>query len=487
MNATIWIDVEDLFDYARVNPRPSGIQRLAFEVYRALQARYASDAAGQSRVRYVRHMPAPATFREVPWADVEALFDGLCRSDTSHPRRILSAANDGAAARWAALHRSTADRPRGLDRLPERLRGPLIRLSVLQPAALRAAREFLAALLTRESPPDPPAPAVAPPADPQPDFDTLVRPGDVLLVLGAPWFDVHHGRLLARARRAHGLRTALLLYDLIPIRRPEWCDRRLVRQFAAWLEGVLPEVDALFAISRASAADVELYARQVGLTLPGPVRAVPIGTGFGPVADGAAHRGAPVDAPGDDALPSPGSYVLFVSTIEARKNHVLLFQVWRRLLDEMPADAVPTLVFAGRIGWLVADLMQQIRNADYLGGRIVIVQDPSDGDLRQLYDGCLFTVFPSLFEGWGLPVTESLALGKPCVIARGSSLPEAGGALARYFDANSVGDACRVIRATLDDPADLAAWQQRVRTEFRKVPWQATADAILHGLQAVPA
>ena len=420
-----------------------------------------------------------------------ALFERLTSGGDSHRRRILSRENDGAAARWAALQLEFPEqRAPWLERLPERLRTPLIRLRVLQPAALRALRELLFGPV-RQPPPAPPPPPVlaAPPVprEPEESFAEIVRTGDVLLVMGAPWFDVNHGRLLARARRDHGLRTALLVYDLIPLRRPEWCDRSLVRQFATWFEGVMPEVDALFAISRASASDVERYASQNGIALPGRVQPVPIGTGFGLAAAPQAALTLVADDNDEPALPKPGSYVLFVSTIEARKNHALLFQVWRRLLSDMPAGTVPTLVFAGRIGWLVADLLQQLRNADYLGGAIVIVQDPSDADLRQLYEGCLFTVFPSLFEGWGLPVTESLALGKPCVIANATSLPESGGTLARYFDPTSVADASRVIRATLEDRDGLADWQERVRREFRLVPWQATADAILDGLQAVPA
>ena len=69
---------------------------------------------------------------------------------------------------------------------------------------------------------------------------------------------------------------------------------------------------------------------------------------------------------------------LIVSTIEARKNHALLFAVWRRLLEDMPAATVPTLVFAGRVGWLVSDFMQQLRNSNFLDGKIVHIESPTD-------------------------------------------------------------------------------------------------------------
>jgi glycosyltransferase involved in cell wall biosynthesis len=184
-------------------------------------------------------------------------------------------------------------------------------------------------------------------------------------------------------------------------------------------------------------------------------------------------------------LPAPGSYVLFVSTLEARKNHVLLFRTWRRLLTDLPRDRVPTLVFAGNVGWLVADLMQQLENARWLDGKIQLVSHPSDEELRALYRGCQFTVFPSLHEGWGLPVSESLALGRPCLASNTTSLPEAGGDLARYFDPENFDSAYRAVRGVIDDPAGLEAWREKVRRDFRPVPWSESATAIRRAVDAL--
>jgi glycosyltransferase involved in cell wall biosynthesis len=181
-------------------------------------------------------------------------------------------------------------------------------------------------------------------------------------------------------------------------------------------------------------------------------------------------------------LPPPNSYALIVSTIEARKNHALLFAVWRRLLEDMPAATVPTLVFAGRTGWLVSDLMQQLRNSNFLDGKIVHIESPTDQELEALYDGCLFTVFPSFYEGWGLPVTESHAFGRPCIASKTTSLPEAGGSLARYIDPDNTTDAYRVIRGTIEDRASLREWRNRVQREFRPVEWSQSAWAVLRVL-----
>jgi glycosyltransferase involved in cell wall biosynthesis len=464
----IWTDVEDLYQYVGGNARPSGIQRLAFELQRALRARLGDDV-----VRFVRHNQRRDGFVVVTWSEVEALFAAL-----TGPLLVRSSAAVDLVPRpprpfYVWLKRLQY-------RLPNALRIPLVNAMRAQRAALRAQlgafraefaalRALFAALLPRHRV-VPPEAEVEPPVP----FETLAANGDTFAILGSPWFR-GYAELIAAVKQRHGLQVLILVYDLIPLRRPEWCDAYVVQTFRLWMETTLPLADHVMAISHASAADVTRYMGELGMTLPGGVRAIPIGSGFK-----AAEQHAPAAV--RDDLPPPGSYVLFVSTIEARKNHQLLVQVWRRLLDDMPIDAVPTLVFAGHIGWMVQDLMQQLRNADFMGGKIRIIEDPSDTELTQLYRGCLFTVFASFYEGWGLPVTESLAFGKPCVISNTTSLPEAGGALARYFDPYDVNDAARVIRATFVDREGLAAWEAQIVAAFRPVSWDESAVAVMAAL-----
>jgi glycosyltransferase involved in cell wall biosynthesis len=473
----IWIDVEDLFHYAAHVSRPSGIQRLAFELQRALAALAPDD------VRFVRHDKAGTGLAIVSFAAVGALFADLAEP-VSHQASAPAAAPSAPASETGPPALPPAFLPRRLARrvmarLPGRIAEPVRRFRIRQAEALRALLDLLRALLRPPRAATTRAGAYAQQAEPAAAdraFETAVAPGDWLLVLGSPWFAANYGGLVAQLRTRHGLHFALLVYDIIPIRRPEWVDHTLARSFNAWFHSVVPLADRVFAISRTTAEDVEAYARESGLALNGRVHPIPLGTGFGTAPK-------PVCAP---HLPQPGSFALIVSTIEARKNHMLLFRVWRELLATMPAERVPTLVFAGRVGWLVADLMQQLENADWLGGKIRLIAGPSDGELAALYQDCLFTLFPSLYEGWGLPVTESLAHGAPCLAAGRTSLPEAGGTLARYFDPDDLHDAVRAVRAVLDDPAALVSWRAEIRENFRPVPWAESAAAVLDILRPPP-
>lgn len=488
MPNTIWVDVEDLFQYAAFNPRPSGIQRIEYELCRAL----ASLPETRRRVRFLRHTAARNSFHAIDYHEIETLYDGLTRAAPRPP----AAHPAGAPLAPRPAGGFTRDRLRRVAyRMPPGLRAPLVAFYKAERDAARAlrqaGREIGWGLLGRLRPRRKQAglrpvasPAQAPADDPvgrrgaRDVFETACRFGDVLLVLGSPWFHPFYGEMIGKAQRQRGVRFALLVYDLIPLRRPEWCDHNLTLRFREWTGEVFPLVDNFLTISRASAEDLARLAREAGYRLRAEPQPIPIGTGFSDLPGD--PDGAAVARP--QRLPEADSYVLIVSTIEARKNHMLLFRVWRRLLEELPPERVPTLVFAGRVGWLVGDLMQQLHNADYLDGKIRLIEDPTDLELRHLYSGCRFTLFPSLYEGWGLPVTESLSFGKPCVISRATSLPEAGGELARYFDPEDGNEAYAVIRELLDHPEQVTTWTERVGREFRPITWEQSARGLLRAL-----
>jgi glycosyltransferase involved in cell wall biosynthesis len=461
--AKIWIDVEDLFIYGASGVRPSGIQRLEFELCRALIALPQS----KGRVFFVRHDEHQRCLATTTWEAVEALFEQMSggRLQTSGGLKTAS-----------VMPRSVLRR--ALDALPSDLRRiillqfeviiGLIRFVLTPTRALertlrrrRRSRKKTLAVFSSDH------------------FAFAARPGDTIVALGSPWITRDYASYIERAVRHKGLRFALLVYDIIPLRRPEWVDEKNVLAFRAWFDDALSSADTIFTISAATAEDVVNYGRNRALTLRAAPTPIPIGAGFKRSNVGE-RRSANTD--GSSRLPPPNTYALIVSTIEARKNHALLFAVWRRLLEDMPAATVPTLVFAGRVGWLVSDLMQQLRNSNFLDGKIVHIDSPTDQELEALYDGCLFTVFPSFYEGWGLPVTESHAFGRPCIASKTTSLPEAGGSLARYIDPDNTTDAYGVIRETIEDRASLRKWRDRVQREFRPVEWSQSACAVLRVL-----
>ena len=400
---TLWVDVGDLLSYGGAFQRPSGVQRVVFELCRAL----AEGDAGLGGTGFVHH--GRRGFERVEWRAINGAFARL-NEDPPAP---------GSA--W-----------------------------LLQMRALFALLAIPASLLPTRGQAE----------------GSVMRRGDVLLVAGAGWSDSDHVAQVTKARARDGVTVALLVYDIIPVLRPEWFDRAQSARFGRWLDGMLAVSDRLLAISEATSRDVVAYRAKAGL----PKRRVPVvrlGDGF-------------AGGPGVSSIGRP--YVLFVSTMEIRKNHALLVDVWRRLLAELGPDAVPVLVFAGRRGGLTGDLMRELQASDFLGGHVLLRPDADDREMAGLYRGCLFTVFASLYEGWGLPVAESLAFGRPCLASSASSVPEVGGDLVRYFDPLDPDDCAGLVKSVLRDPAGLAAWAAQIAAEYRPSPWSVTACGVRDGV-----
>lgn len=134
---------------------------------------------------------------------------------------------------------------------------------------------------------------------------------------------------------------------------------------------------------------------------------------------------------------------------------------------------VPGLVFVGKWGRDVAALRNHLMESDSPGDWLQIFNGISDTELEYLYRHCLFTVFASFAEGWGLPVGESLAYGKPCVASNTTSIPEVGGPLVRYINPYDLQAGYEVIKKLITDRGDLAEWTEQVRSQFRPKKWDS--------------
>jgi glycosyltransferase involved in cell wall biosynthesis len=298
-------------------------------------------------------------------------------------------------------------------------------------------------------------------------FERSVREGDIVVSLGASWGVPRYMTYIAQAKRRYGIRFSILIHDLIAFENASFVDQRHVVQFRYWLQQAIPQADVIFTISKHSRNALVKLAATAGWSLP-RVEVAELGSGLSdrPLAGGP----RPINL--------PKRYVLFVSTIEIRKNHRLLVAVWRRLLKRYDAQFIPNLIFAGQIGWSVDDLLADLAASKCLDGKIVLMPGLSDAQLIEAYRSCLFTVFPSLDEGWGLPVAESLVQGKFCVASNRTSIPEVGGDLIDYFDPSSEDDALAKIERLLLEPSYLAAREVRLRAEYHPRSW---ADCV-HGL-----
>ncbi len=295
--------------------------------------------------------------------------------------------------------------------------------------------------------------------------------GAVLVNLGTSWADRNYLLDVRIARARVGLVYAALVFDLIPFIGPEWFIGSLVRDYRAWFASLVHSVDGCLAISQATCGDLLRIAAREGAPMPDDAVAVVR-------LDGDFRQpAAPVDAVRAYGL-APGDYVLLVSTLEPRKNHLGAFRAWLMLADAIGEAAMPRLVCVGGRGWLNDELHAMLRDRPVLGRMVVILHGIPDDTLAALYDHCLFALYPSFYEGWGLPVSEALSWGKVSAISRTSSLPEAGGAYARYFDPYDVADIAATVRVLLDDDTRTAA-ETIIRQQYRPRGWHDIARDVV--------
>ncbi len=193
------------------------------------------------------------------------------------------------------------------------------------------------------------------------------------------------------------------------------------------------------------------------------------------------REGPGIDARVPEAPLPPGveaPFLLFVGTIEPRKNLPRLLRAIRRLRRRRP---LPPLVVAGRAGWAYGTALDELR-ADP-GVRLLGHVD--DATLAALYRSATALCLPSVYEGFGLPVLEAMAAGLPALVGNQGSLPELAGDAAVAVDPTDVGSIAEGLARLLDDAELRARLVARGRARARQFTWEAAATGTLQVIRGV--
>jgi glycosyltransferase involved in cell wall biosynthesis len=240
--------------------------------------------------------------------------------------------------------------------------------------------------------------------------------------------------------RTLGLRTACLFYDMLAITASQYVSDSIKAVFPGYLEFVL-QVDASWAISEFSSNELERYSEGLSgrrlrkrgvIWLPGQFSSYPrVTTNVCP--------------------PAQTINVLCVSTFEPRKNHRRLIEAFRTLRARRPDLSISLKLVGNR--YAEADrLFEEIQKAAEADKQIVLIGNVSDSALAAEYQSATFTIYPSLIEGFGLPILESLWMGRPCIC-------NATGVMAEL----AVGGGCLTV--DMNSPIELEAAIERLATD----------------------
>ena len=209
-----------------------------------------------------------------------------------------------------------------------------------------------------------------------------------------------------------------LVHDLIPIEFPEYALPGQDAKHRRRIETAAALADAVIVNSAVTRDAFQPYLARAGRSPP--VIVAPFGAELPAVPPAGL---APLDSP----------YFVCVGTIEARKNHLLLLNLWRQLAEQL-GDASPRLVLVGQRGWETESAIDMLERCPAMRGIVLERNNLPDGEMAGLLKGARALLLPSFAEGFGFPLVEALALGVPVLCSDLAALRENGGAVPEYFD-----------------------------------------------------
>ena len=303
-----------------------------------------------------------------------------------------------------------------------------------------------------------------------------VQAGDQLLLLDSSW----HAEFFPIAERlkAQGVGIISVIYDLIPLTHPQFCDNNLVKVFDRWFDWIAEMADGFICISttirdqlraeierrRGSAQVDKLWFDHFYL---------------GSELD-LASKGSSLDPALLQMFDDGDPVYLMVSTIEPRKNHAYLLDAFERLWAK---GSKARLCIIGRVGWKCDELMERIRRHPELNGRLFMFNELNDRGLERAYAHARALVFPSYVEGFGLPLVEAMQRKLPVMASDIPVFREIGGDFVAYFDLDapeSLAGLVERFESTGGFPA------QRSVTEWRWIGWrEASAQLITRVVAAL--
>jgi glycosyltransferase involved in cell wall biosynthesis len=240
--------------------------------------------------------------------------------------------------------------------------------------------------------------------------------------------DIDLARLLDWTRRSN-IKPIYLIHDLIPLTHSEFCRTEAIERHRGRVINALFSAAGVIANSGATASELEAFGRSHGIPIP-PITAAWLA---------GANLGSP------DVVPiKTGRHFVSVGTIEGRKNHFMLLQIWQRLVERL-GSAAPKLVLIGQKGAEAGHVQNMLDRGRGIRDHVLILSHCGDDELGHWIRSARAMLLPSFAEGFGLPVVESMALGTPVIASDLPCFREIG---------------CGI--PTLLDPIDAVSWEQTI-------------------------
>lgn len=301
-----------------------------------------------------------------------------------------------------------------------------------------------------------------------------IESGNIFFELDSVWNSPYKRSILLPKLKKGGVKIAVYIYDIIPVTNPEFCYDETIFQFMNYLGAALQYADILIASAQSTLDEVYKLMDELELQhIPGYYSW--LGSDF--------CGGKEIDV---DVIPEKvkaavsSKYVLCVGTVEPRKNHKFLLDVFEKKLFDKGIN----LIIAGKMGWNVEDIEKRIKENDYFEKNLFHFNGLSDMAIEFLYKNAFMLAFPTYNEGFGLPIVEALERGTPVIASDIPVLREVGKDYCEYFELNNVNEFCNKVSLYLEDGEKYQALKEKVMT-YKSFSWQETAARIIQALSNI--
>jgi glycosyltransferase involved in cell wall biosynthesis len=271
-----------------------------------------------------------------------------------------------------------------------------------------------------------------------------------------------------------GLKTFMVVHDLIPMAYPDGCDPKFVKKFIDWIKRSHP--DAYFCVSEYTKKDLIKFKPKAANI---PIYKIYLGADnekFKPIED--AKKIAPVKEKYGIKTPK---YFLAVSEITTRKNLVHLLQAFVSFLSDTNSEDI-SLVLVGPVRKGYVDVAEQVKGLEKYKDKIVQTGFADNEDLAPLYSGATAFVYPSLYEGFGLPVLEAMQCGTPVITCNNTSLPEVGGDAVLYISGKDKNETAMLLNKIYNDESLRQMLKTKGLARAKEFDWQKTAKIVTQNI-----
>ena len=274
---------------------------------------------------------------------------------------------------------------------------------------------------------------------------------------------------LAFIKKNKPLYIKIFCHDIIPLTYPRLVTKRANKKFSAYFKNTIQIADFFYCNSHYTKSELKNYLEKNNYKIP-PIEIVSLGSNIIKT-----NNFQNVNVKIKEILKE--NFLIYVSTIEIRKNHQVLYEAYLKLIDRV--ENLPKLLFIGHKGWMVDKLLKKLSKDKRVQEKILIFDNVTDYELALLYQHCLFTLYPSFVEGYGLPIAESLNYGKYCLAANTGSLIEVGQNFIDYLDPHDVQQWVDKLQVLLSRPEYVKYKEKIIRDFYMGNSWREFAKLIL--------